>query len=141
MDAERRFLDGANFAKLTTLDASGAPRATVMWYRLTETDSVLRMIAPASSAKARDIERDARVTVIVDAQDNGYEYIEVRGRAELLRDDAGAREELRKIAARYIGRERGDIYAGSLSAEPRVIIAIHPERVRYHQGRPPLSED
>jgi PPOX class probable F420-dependent enzyme len=132
-DDERRFLDRPGFAKLTTLATSGAPQATVMWYR--RVDDALHMIAPAASVKARHIENDPRVVVLIDAQDNGYEYIEFRGHAELLQDDAAAREELRHIAARYIG-DRADAYTASLSPDPRVIIVIHPERVRYHQGAP-----
>jgi PPOX class probable F420-dependent enzyme len=130
---QREFLERPGFAKLTTLDASGAPRATVMWYR--PVDDTLRMIAPAASVKAKHLARDPRVVVLIDAPDNGYHYIELRGQAEVLHDDAGAREELRCIAARYIGDD-ADAYAASLSADPRVIIVIHPEHVRHHQGRP-----
>lgn len=135
-DDERRMLDLPGFAKLTTLNASGAPQATVRWFR--RLDDHVTMIAPASSIKARHIANDSRVVVVVDAPDNGYEYIELRGHAELVRDDAGAREELRHIAARYIGAG-ADAYAASLSEDPRVIIVLHPERVRYHQGRPPTG--
>jgi PPOX class probable F420-dependent enzyme len=135
-DEQRRFLDQPAFAKLTTLDASGAPQATVMWFR--RVDDHLRMIAPAASVKARHLAHDPRIVVLIDAPGNGYEYVELRGRAELVRDDAGAREELRHIAARYIG-DAADGYAASLSPDPRIIIVIHAEYVRYHRGQPVAS--
>lgn len=133
-DDQREFLDLSSFAKLTTLDAKGAPQTTVMWFRCV--NDQLHMIAPAASVKARNLTNDPRVVVLIDAPGNGYEYLEARGRAELVRDDPGAREELRHVAARYIGAG-ADAYAASLSPDPRVIIVIHPRRVRYHRGSPP----
>lgn len=133
-EADRDLLEGPAFAVLTTLAADGSPQSTVMWYRL-DGDEV-RMIAPAASVKARHVARDGRVTVVVTDPANPYAYVEIRGQAGLVRDDAAARAELRRIAARYIG-ERAERYAQSLSADPRVLIVVRPERVRGHHSQPP----
>lgn len=127
-------LERPAFAVLTTLAADGSPQSTVMWYRL-DGDEV-RMIAPASSVKARHIARDDRVTVVVSDPANPYAYVQIRGRAGLVRDDAAARDELRRIAARYIGERAGD-YVESLSADPRVIIVVRADRVRGRHNQPP----
>ena len=132
--AARDLLDLSGVATLTTLMATGAPQSTIMWYR--RVDDVLRMIAPASAVKARNIERDSRVSVVVTHPENPYHYLEVRGNALVVRDDSGAREELRHIARRYIG-ERADAYAGRLSSAERVIIEIPLQRVRMHVGQRP----
>jgi PPOX class probable F420-dependent enzyme len=128
-DRTRALLEQPAFAKLTTLDANGAPQMTVMWYRLTGDE--LRMIAPASAVKARHLARDPRAAIIVDAPDDGYTYVELRCRAEVVHDDAAARRELREIAARYVG-ERADAFVAGLSADPRVLLVLRPERVREH---------
>lgn len=132
--AARDLLDLAGVATLTTLMATGAPQATIVWYR--RVDTVLRMIAPASAVKARNIERDSRVSVVVTHPENPYHYLEVRGNALVVRDDSGAREELRHIALRYIG-ERADAYADGLSSAERVIVEIPLQRVRLHIGQRP----
>jgi len=131
---DRRLLDGPAVAVLTTLFASGEPHSTVMWFRFA--DDVVRMIAPASALKARHIANDPRVSVVVTDPENPYAYVTVRGQASLVRDDAAARAELRRIAARYIG-ERADGYVDSLSAEPRVLIEIHATRVSGRHRHPP----
>ncbi len=131
---DRELLGRPAFAVLTTLAADDSPQSTVMWYRLDGDD--LRMIAPAASVKARHIARDDRVTLVVTDPANAYAYVEVRGQASLVRDDAAAREELRRIAARYIG-EGAERYARSLSADPRVIIVVRAERVRGRHNQSP----
>jgi hypothetical protein len=132
-EAQSAFLDLPGFAKLATLGQDGSPHLTAMWHRCA--GDTLRMIAPASAVKVRNIASDPRVSVIIDHPSNGYEYLELRGHAELVRDDAAARAELRLIAARYIG-ERADAFVDALSAEPRVLIVVHPRRVRaYGEGR------
>jgi PPOX class probable F420-dependent enzyme len=125
----RALLDQPAFAKLATLRPDGAPQVTVMWYR--RDGDTLRMIAPAHAAKVRNLARDPRVSVVVDDPDSDYRYVELRGRAEIVRDDGAARVELRRIATRYIA-ERADSYVDALSADPRVIIVVHPESVRAH---------
>jgi PPOX class probable F420-dependent enzyme len=133
-DAARELLDLPAFARLALRLPGGSLQNTVMWFR--HDDGRLRMIAPAASLKARSLLRDPDVAVVVDHPDNGYQYLEVRGRAEIVQDDAAARQELRRIARRYIG-DQADAYVASLSADPRVLIVIHPERVRFNAGRRP----
>lgn len=135
-DAGRRLLDEHAFAKLATVMPDGNLQNTVMWYR--RDGDTLRMIAPASSVKARNLAKDPRVAVVIDDPANGYRYVEVRGRAEVIADDAAARAELRLIARRYIGDAAG-AYADSLSDAPRVLIVIHPDVARVQEGTPPMG--
>jgi PPOX class probable F420-dependent enzyme len=128
-DRTRALLEQPAFAKLTTLAEDGAPRMTIMWHRLAGDE--LRMVAPASAVKARHLASDPRAAVIVDAPGDGYTYVELRCRAEVVHDDVAARRELREIAARYVG-ERADAFVAGLSADPRVLLVLRPERVREH---------
>lgn len=130
-DEQRAFLDLPGFAMLGTVAGDGSPHLTKMWHRCV--GDTVRMIAPADAVKVRNLSADPRVSVIVEHPANGYDYLEIRGHAELMRDDAAARAELRRIAARYIG-ERADAYVDALSADPRVLIVVHPRRVRARIG-------
>ncbi|HEX5164211.1 MAG TPA: TIGR03618 family F420-dependent PPOX class oxidoreductase, partial [Thermomicrobiales bacterium] len=121
------------FAALALSLPDGALQNTIMWYRVAE--GTLRMIAPAASAKARALRRSPQVAIVVHAPDNSYDYLEIRGHAEVIADDAAARAELREIAKRYVG-ERAGAYVDGLSDEPRVMIRVTPERVRRHRSAP-----
>ena len=133
-DRARQALEQPAFAKLALRMPDDTLQNTVMWYRLEQ--DTLRMIAPAASAKARALQRSPSVAIVVDDPENPYAYVEVRGRAEVVSDDRAARAELRRIAGRYIGAD-ADAYVAALSDAPRVLIVIHPERVRQHQAERP----
>ncbi len=121
------------FAALALQLPGGALQNTIMWYRVD--DDSLRMIAPEASAKARALQRSPQVAIAIHDPGNSYDYLEIRGRADVIADDAAARVELREIARRYIG-ERADGYVDALSDAPRVLIVVRPERVRRHTGNP-----
>jgi PPOX class probable F420-dependent enzyme len=126
-DAQRTLLDKQAFAKLITLMPDGHPQATVMWYR--RVDDTIRMMAPASAVKTKNLDRDPRATVLLDDPDSGYSYVELRCRCEVVHDDTAAREELHHIAERYIGNRSAEFVAG-LDQAPRVLFIFHPFRVR-----------
>jgi PPOX class probable F420-dependent enzyme len=122
------------FAALALVLPDGSLQNTIMWYRVEE--GTLRMIAPAASAKARAMQRSPRVAIAVHDPDNSYDYLEIRGHAEVIADDMAARAELREIAKRYVG-ERAGAYVDGLSDAPRVLIRVQPERVRRHRSTAP----
>jgi PPOX class probable F420-dependent enzyme len=123
------------FAALALVLPDGSLQNTIMWYRVEE--GSLRMIAPAASAKARAMQRSPRVAIAVHDPDNSYDYLEIRGHAEVIADDTAARVELREIAKRYIG-DRAGAYVDGLSDAPRVLIRVQPERVRRHRAAAPV---
>ena len=128
---EQALLDLPAFARLATLMPDGSPQLTVMWYR--RDDSCLRMITPAYARKAHNLSRDPRVAVVVEEPGNPYRFVEIRGTVEVIQDDAAARAELERIAARYVGERAGD-YVANLSPDPRLLLVIHPEKTVYHPG-------
>lgn len=126
-DKQRALLDKPAFAKLVTLMPDGHPQATVMWYR--RVDGTIRMIAPASAIKARNLDRDPRSTIVIDDPESGYNYVELRCECEVVHDDQAARDDLFHIASRYIGERATDFVAG-VDEAPRVLFIFHPFRVQ-----------
>lgn len=128
--AERELLDLPAFASLATLLPDGTPQLTVMWYR--RVGDVLHMITPASTRKARNLAQDGRAAIVVNDPENGYRYVEMRGRIELHRDPEAIRDALFQIAARYIGAERAEPYTSARDPNQRVLMIFHPDRVHGH---------
>lgn len=125
----------SSFARIATLMPDGSPQMTVMWFR--PDGNSLRMMTPADTRKSRNLETDSRVAVVVEEPGNPYNFVEIRGTVEVVHDDDAARIELRRIAARYLGDDRAEKYADSLSADPRVLLIIHPEKTVHHPGTGP----
>jgi PPOX class probable F420-dependent enzyme len=98
-----RFLAEQRVMSVSSLARDGWPHVTALWYVMRDGEPWIYTYA--RSQKVRNLQRDERATLLVEA---GHEYHELRGvmlkvRAELHRDldtVAGVAEEL---AARYHG--------------------------------------
>lgn len=86
------------------------------------------MACNTKARKARNIRNDPRVAVVVVDPANSYSFVQVMGRAEVIADDALAREEFRILAGRYMG-EQGEAWFVALPASSEfVVLVVHPER-------------
>jgi PPOX class probable F420-dependent enzyme len=117
----RALLDGKNFATVATLGPGGAPQSSVVWIKR-EGDAVL-FSTTAHRQKARNIERDARVSVSVFDLANPYSSAEIRGTAELL-PDVGKRLPY-ELSQKYLGADP----PAEKEDEVRLIVRITPEKV------------
>ncbi|MEZ4569673.1 MAG: PPOX class F420-dependent oxidoreductase [Thermomicrobiales bacterium] len=127
--SQREFLDQPAYLRLATLMPDGSPQITVLWYRLDGEE--LHVVCPESAQKVVNLDNDPRVSAVVEAPSDPYKYIELRGTCEAVRDDGLARQDLRKIAERYIG-DRSSEFVDGLSNDPRVLLRITPTKVRSY---------
>ena len=125
----RDLLNEPCYMRLATLMPDGSPQITVLWYRLD--GDTLNVICPESAQKVKNLDRDRRVSAVIESPDSAHRYVELRGDCEVVRDDALARRELRQIANRYIGDE-SDEFVDGLSADPRVVLALTPKQIRHY---------
>jgi PPOX class probable F420-dependent enzyme len=120
-DAARELADGANFATVATLNPDGGPQTSIVW--ITREGDDLLFSTARHRRKARNLERDPRVSItIVDGRDP-YTHVEVRGRAELTDDRYNALGN--ELSHKYLGTDAPD--------DPewleRVRVRVVPEKV------------
>jgi PPOX class probable F420-dependent enzyme len=96
--AQRRFLQEKHFAVLGTVNASGTPQLSIMWYLLDGDEIVFN--TRAGRVKHANLERDPRVSLLVYGED-GYTYLRVDGRVRTITDPAAAQADIRRLALRY----------------------------------------
>lgn len=102
-DAARRFLSEKRFAVLATVGANGLPQQTVMWYELRGDTFVMN--TAAGRLKDKHLRRDPRVSVCVA---EGYTFVTITGTVELDDDQTVAQEDIKRLAIRYHGQEKGE---------------------------------
>lgn len=112
-------LDGESYGVVTTLRADGSPQSTVVWVER-DGDSVGFNTARGRT-KPANLERDARVSVLVTAPDF-YHWVAVDGRAELTTD--GAEEQIDRLSRKYDGKPWSYV-----EGQRRVRVRVVPERV------------
>lgn len=117
----RELATGKNFAVLTTLMPDGSPQSHVMWVDADDTHVYIN--TEIHRRKFKNIERDPRVTVTVIDSDDGYSFVEIRGRVVETIGGQRARDHIDELSQRYFGRE----YRNAITSE-RVILKIEPER-------------
>lgn len=123
--AARAFLNERRFASLATINKDGTPQQTPMWYDL-DGDTIL-MNTAAGRLKYRNLQRDPRVSfAVVD----GYRWVTITGHIELNEDQAIAQADIKRLAIRYHGPEKGERQAReSFSKQQRVTIRLKIEHV------------
>ena len=116
-------LAGPNFAALTTLDATGAPRTNVMW--IDGTPDHLRINTELGRAKDRNMRSDPRVTVMIWDATTPNRFVEVVGTVTGTTSGREARDHIDRLSQKYSGVP----YDPAWIVTERVIFEIEPQRV------------
>jgi PPOX class probable F420-dependent enzyme len=123
----RAFLEQPHFAVMSTINPSGTPQLTVMWYALLPGEDVVILNATRGLRKERNLRRDPRMSLCIE---DGMRYVTLEGRAELIEDRAVQAQEVNAlIAPRYLGQRLGSRRWTVIEGSDRVGIRMRVERV------------
>ena len=97
---------------LTTVNPNGQPHSVPVWC---DFDGVyVRVNVPAATKKARNLQVNPKLSLLViDPQNSGH-WIEIQGHVgELIDGDHGAREHINKLSEKYTGNPVYQPYGAS----------------------------
>ncbi|MDQ6818189.1 MAG: PPOX class F420-dependent oxidoreductase [Actinomycetota bacterium] len=120
----RKLLDAPNYAVISTLDRDGSVHSTIIW--ISAEDDAVAVNSALGRKWPSNLQRDPRVTVLVQEDGNPYEFVEIRGTATATRE--GADEHIDALAKKYTGEDR---FQDRRAGQERIKFVIRPERVRY----------
>lgn len=124
----RALLQEVHFAVLGTINKDGSAQLTTMWYLL-EGDTIV-MNTKAGRTKERNMRRDPRISVCVA---DGYDYVTITGRVEMIDDSQVAQHDIFRLAIRYDGIESAkQQMKEQFSKETRVSLRLKPELIIEH---------
>jgi len=125
----RAFLREKRFAVLATLNTDGTPQLTTMWYLL-ENDGTILMNTRAGRLKERNMRRDPRISLCFE---DGYNYLTIKGRVEMIDDPQISQRDIYRLSARYHGEEKAKRQMeNQFSKEQRVTLRLIPEKVQEY---------
>lgn len=135
-------MQGTFTGKLSTVKKDGSSHIVPIWFvldggkkkksataRRAKDDDII-FTTNGTSVKAKNIQRDSRVSICVDDQTPPFSFVVVYGTAKIHRYKQ--RELFRfatKIAQRYMGREKAELYGRRNSTEGEVLVRIKPTRI------------
>ena len=128
-DEQRAYLDASHTIVLGTNGRSGHPQLTAMWY-VNDRDGTIWMTTFAKSQKTKNLERDPRVTLLIES---GRTYPELKGlmitaRVDIVRDVERVLDMLERVNVKYNGLEPSAELRAALrgQASKRVLLRFTP---------------
>lgn len=131
-DAEvRAFLTESMKVQVATVGRDGRPHLTTLFYVVTD-DGRLAFWTYARSQKVRNLQRDPRVTCLVESGDEYFELrgVSLSGRAELVTDEGRVRQIGSAVATRMAGgADLGELGRAEVERQvpKRVAVLVAPE--------------
>lgn len=124
----RAFLAEERFGVLGTINESGSPQQTVMWYEL-RGDTIM-MNTKRGRRKDRNLLRDSRASLCIE---EGYRYVTLDGTISMIEDQAVAQADIAALAVRYHGPdEAAAMVRNDFSKQERVTLLLNVSRVEVH---------
>jgi PPOX class probable F420-dependent enzyme len=112
-------------ATLATYGPDGRVRLSPVWFEWR--DGGFNVVVGADDVKSRHLRADPGVALAVYENEPPYRGLEIRSEARLISE--GAAEADRRLALRYLGRQRGEAYVASLDWQ-QVLVRIEPGELR-----------
>ena len=130
-DDVRAFLQEERFAVLGTINESGSPQQTVMWYEVRgERGDTIVMNTKRGRRKDRNLLRDPRASICVE---DGYRYVTIEGTIETNDDQGIAQADIAALALRYHGpEEAAELVRTTFSSQERVSLLLSIGRIEVH---------
>ncbi len=137
-DEQRALLETARTLQIASIGPDGRPHLVPMWFALDEAGLIV-FTTYGTSQKVRNLERDPRITVLVETGDT-YEALRglsIEGAGEIVRDPGVTRHTAALVGATYRGSPFPTSYDPATPAPPtkRVTIRVRPHRVRSWDHR------
>jgi PPOX class probable F420-dependent enzyme len=142
-EIEKFLMQGTFTGKLATTKKDGSSHVVPIWFvfdsnnndgRVSETEKEgyddIIFTTSSGSAKARNIQRENRVSICVDDQTPPFSYVVIYGTGRIQHcEQTELFRFATKIAQRYVGKEVAELYGKRNSAEGEVLVRIKPIRV------------
>jgi hypothetical protein len=103
----------------------GSPHAVPTWYEYRGGEVVFQ--TGANAFKYKCLQRDPRVTLVVDTKRPPYKCVILKGRVTMTHQTDDAR--VRRMAIAYLGKRSGEAYARSLKGDIVVVARFKPAHI------------
>lgn len=125
VEAEK-FLAGPNIAKVATVKDDGSPFVVPVWYDWD--GKYCYIVGRKRSSWVRYIQRDPRVTILIDSSDPPYPKVTIEGKAEIIGDTIDDWVKIgKRMVVKYFGPDAGISYLKGSLDQPRKTIRVKPK--------------
>lgn len=131
-EEQRHFLLGEiKTGKLATVRADGRPHVVPIWFHLDGDTLVFN--TGDKSVKARNIRRDACVSLCIDDERPPFAYIQIEGTATLIDDLEVVKYWATRIGGRYMGEDKAEAYGKRNGVPGELLVRVTPTKIRFEK--------
>jgi PPOX class probable F420-dependent enzyme len=118
---------GTRTAKVATVMRDGQPHVMPVWFVLDGEEIVFT--TEANTIKARNLQRDPRIALLVEDDEPPFAFVHVRGRVTIHQDLDELRRFATAIGSRYMGKDRAEEFGRRNAVPGELLVRVIPERV------------
>ncbi|HEY1737500.1 MAG TPA: TIGR03618 family F420-dependent PPOX class oxidoreductase [Acidimicrobiia bacterium] len=118
-----RLAKGANLATVVTLMPDGQPQALLTW--IDTDDEHLLINTEPQRQRAKNVERDPRITVLIHSADDPWDWSEVRGRVVETVGGQRARDHVDELSHKYLDKD----YPNPIGDRGRIILKVAADKI------------
>ena len=107
--------------------ADGRPHVARIWFDLGR--DTLGFTTWQTTVKARNMRRDAHVSLCVDDEEPPFSFVLVEGTARMTADDPDHLYWATRIAGRYMGAELAEAYGRRNTVPGELLVRVRPEKI------------
>ncbi|MCP9206937.1 PPOX class F420-dependent oxidoreductase [Streptomyces sp. HD1123-B1] len=121
----KQLLDSPVFIVVGTVQPDGSSQLSPVWVKR-DGDELL-FSTTMGRRKQKNIDRDPRVSVLVQPADAPYTYAEIRGTAAYT--TAGGKELIDELSVKYTGKPYAEFNPASGQDAERIVVRITPRKI------------
>ena len=124
----RGFLtDTVRTGKLATVRADGRPHVAPIWFALDGED--LLFTTWHTSVKAKNLQRDTRVSLCVDDEAPPFAFVIIEGTVEITEDADALLKWATRIGGKYMGQDQAEAYGKRNGVEGELLVRLKPTKI------------
>jgi hypothetical protein len=120
-------MTGTRTGKLATVRKDGRAHVAPIWFVLDGDDLIFNTWH--SSVKARNMQRDPRVSLCVDEDSPPYSFVIVEGTVTLSEDLDQSLIWATRIGGRYMGKDQAEAFGKRNSVEGELLVRLTPTKI------------
>ncbi|MCL1598453.1 MAG: PPOX class F420-dependent oxidoreductase [Actinomycetia bacterium] len=125
-DQARNFMMAARHTgKLATVRSDGRPHIAAVWFSFDDRGRAV-FLTGAETLKARNMQRDPRVSLLVDTEEMPFGWARLDGTAGFSNDPAELVHWATETARRYVGDDRAEEFGSRNGVPGEIVVFIEP---------------
>ena len=123
---------GTRTAKVAWVASDGRPHVAPIWFIVEDGD--ILFATSANAGKSRAMQRDRRVSLVVDVEEPPYAFVKVDGTVEITEDPDEVLRVATLAGGRYMGADQAEAFGARNGVPGECVVRLRPSSIAGFDG-------